>query len=83
MWLILFLVVVAIGFGVWWYGSRQEMIPVVNNQEAGVLAIDADVQALNTQSSSDEVSAIDADLKATNLNNLDKELGDISNTVAQ
>lgn len=85
MWVVLLVIVLVIGIGAWWYVSHQELLPAVNNQETGALppAVDADVQALKMQSSSDDVASIDADLKATNLNNLDKELGDISNTVNQ
>lgn len=86
MWIVLLAVVLAIGVGMWWYTSHQELLPAVDNQETGVApnsAVDADVQALNTQSSSDDVASIDADLQATDLNNLDKELGDITNTVNQ
>lgn len=80
LWLILFLAVAVIVAGVWWYASRQGTMPAAIDQETGT---PVDIQALNTQSSSDEVGAIDADLKATNLDNLDKEMGNISNTVSQ
>lgn len=84
MWLILVLVAVVIGAGVWWYALRQGITPVANNNpETSVSGTDTDLQALTTQGSSDDVASIDADLKATNLDNLDRELGDISNTVSQ
>jgi len=67
LWLVIILVVVAVGAYVGW-----------NFFKAGPISpADTSLKQLEKQGTSDELSAIEADLNATDLSNLDKELGDI------
>lgn len=50
--------------------------PAENNEPESTTA-EADVQALETVSTSDEIDAIEADLESTDLDELDAELNDI------
>lgn len=76
-----FVVVLIVGFYVW--GSTLSVKDlekpviegrVLQNNEPETPRMDADVQALNTVSPSDEVSAITADIESTNLDSIDTDL---------
>jgi hypothetical protein len=64
-------------------GDETAEAPVIPpNREPETPRADADVQILNTVSSSDELSAIEADLESTNLETLDAELSQIESELA-
>ncbi len=81
---ILIIVLLLILVGLYLWGNMLSREPVVGydapqiiNDEPETNNTDADIQALKTQSSSDEIDTIEADIESTNLENLDKELNAI------
>lgn len=59
------------------YTPPAERPTAEENNEPESTTAEADVQALETVSTSDEIEAIEADLESTNLDALDAELNDI------
>ena len=84
---VLMVLLVAILFGLYLWGSalnEQSNIPIekslVNNEPETPRAV-ADVQIIETVSSSDSLEAIEADLGSTNLDTVDTELNEILNEI--
>lgn len=82
--LIIVLVLILAGLYVWGASlSREEALQEqvtarsIENNEPETIRAEADVQILDTVSTSDEISAIEADIESTNLDSLDAELEEI------
>jgi Flp pilus assembly protein TadG len=69
-------ILLVIIFGAFYFWGKM-----LDEKAATNSLIDASVEMLNKQNSSDEISSIEADLNATVIESLDKELGDIDTSL--
>lgn len=83
LWLILLVIAIGvaalIAFGILDVGKIKKSIP----GQSPTMVEDQQVQDLQNQSTSDEVSDIEKDLNTTNLDTLDQELPDVDKAVGE
>ena len=73
-------IVFVIIFGAFYFWGKMVEEKAANSS---AMIETSSVEALNTQSSSDEITSIEADLNSTNVENLDKELKDVDASLTQ
>jgi hypothetical protein len=84
--IIIIIVIILLG-GLYFWGQRTASLapvpaPQETKQTAAQPTAPADVNQLNTQSSSDSLNSIQADVNATNLNGLGSEVGAVNGAAA-
>lgn len=73
--IIIIIIIIVLG-GLYFWGQRVNNQPALQSQNENVTP-GADINELQNQSSSDDVSSIEADLKATNFDSLGTEVNSI------
>jgi hypothetical protein len=75
--------VVLVALAIVAFFAFKNIAPVIAPQPPPQVSQDPQVQSLNSQSSSDDVSAIDKDVSNTNLTNLDQGLDQTERDLSQ